>query len=307
MARDRELPVDLARELERLSRYEHIVGKSNPIILRHLQVSIRSGNYHVLSRLHDAGTDYSKRNNHIAHHLAFTQDEALSLPDPATILLFWKGWKDAWLEPPRVLGDRDRFEIGDLSTSFASNLPKFSALVDQGEPQAQAFQIAEGQEYDLALHYRNELLKLPVSMRWDVPFTNFILLSDRPTLFHWSANWTGRALPFELSVTSVAKKNPPKAQVPSEPAPPPPKAQATTASARFARNAPTVEIPEELSRKARRRPKRKWTRKRFANTLNFGLSALGLVCVGIALYLFYNYKMPPIASSKPNGDPPWVS
>ncbi len=207
VARDRELSVDLARELERLSRYEHISGKSNPIILRHLQISIHSGNYHVLSRLCDAGNDYSKRNNHIAHHIVFTQDEAISLPDPATILLFWKGWKDAWLEPPRVLSERDNFKIHDLNTFSDSVKSEFDSLVNEGQPTSLVFQIAEGQEFDLALHYRNELLKLPVSKRWDIPFTNFILVSDRPTLFQWSANWKGRMLPFEHVANPVA--NPP--------------------------------------------------------------------------------------------------
>lgn len=301
VARDRELPIDLARELERLSRYDHIPSKSNPIILRHLQVSIRSGNYHVLSRLRDAGTDYSKRNNHIAHHLAFTQDEAISLPDPATILLFWKGWKDAWLEPPRVLGERDRFDIHDLNSTSDSILQKFGTLVDESEPQAQVFLIAEGQEHDLALHFRNELLKLPVSKRWDVPFTNFILASDRPTLFHWSANWKGRSLPFELIANPAPPPPAPETVIASEPISPP-TPQASTTSARFAKNAPTIEIPEELTRKSRRRPKRKWTRKRFAKTLNFGLGALGAVCMGIILYLFYNFNNPSQPTSDTDGE-----
>lgn len=300
VARDRELPVDLARELERLSRYEHISGKSNPIILRHLQISIRSGSYHILSRLRDAGNDYSKRNNHIAHHLAFTQDEAVSLPDPATILLFWNGWKDAWIEPPRVLGNRDNFEIEDLNTSSDSIKPTFDSLVVEGEATPHVFQIAEGQEYDLAIHYRNELLKLPVSKRWDIPFTNFILVSDRPTLFNWIANWKGRILPFDLVATPVASQELPeqtKSTAASTP-PPPDQPKPSTASARFAKNAPTVEVPEELSRASRRRPKRKWTHKRVANTLNLGLGALGLVCVGVILYLLYDYKSP--TQSVPN-------
>ncbi len=300
VARDRELPVDLTRELERLSRYEHISGESNPIILRHLQISIRSGSYHILSRLRDAGNDYSKRNNHIAHHLAFTQDEAVSLPDPATILLFWNGWKDAWIEPPRVLGNRDNFEIEDLNTSSDSIKPTFDSLVVEGEATPHVFQIAEGQEYDLAIHYRNELLKLSVSKRWDIPFTNFILVSDRPTLFDWIANWKGRILPFDLVATPVASQELPeqtKSTAASTP-PPPDQPKPSTASARFAKNAPTVEVPEELSRASRRRPKRKWTHKRVANTLNLGLGALGLVCVGVILYLLYDYKSP--TQSVPN-------
>lgn len=291
VARDRQLPVDLARELDRLSRYDHISRRSNPIILRHMAVAVRSGNYHVLSRLRDAGADYSKRNNHIAHHLIVEAKDAATLPDPATILLFWKGWKDAWLEPPRVLGERDRFDIHDLATPTDVSTTDFETLV-QGESISKTpLLIEEGQEFELALHYRNELLKLPPTDRWSVAFTNFILASDRPTDFSWLANWRGRDLPFELAAPGDSGPSPPREEGDNA-APTKAAAAPATASAQFARNAPTVEIPEELTRKSRRRPKRKWTRKRFSTTLNLGIAAVAAICVGVIAYLAYNYKRP---------------
>lgn len=291
VARNRELPVDLGKELERLSRYEHIAGKSNPVILRHLKISIRSGDYHILSRLSDAGADYSKRNNHIAHHLVFTDSEVISLPDPATILLFWKGWRNQWNEPPRVLVERDQFTIQDLNTKSIAKNPVFESQIDNGHPRDAAFTIEEGQEFELALHFRNELLSLPTSLRWDIPFTNFILTSDQPTRFTWRGNWKDRPLPFEFE--PILDKAP--AAEPIEPADPHnPHLEPTPAdenpAPRFAKFAPKVEIPQELNRSHRKRPKLRWTRKRFSKTLNLSLSILAVLCIGTIGYLLLDFR-----------------
>ena len=183
VARDRDLPPDLATELERLSRYEHFPDRENPWIARHLRISLRSGNYHVLSRLIDAGTDYSKRNNHIAHHLSFTEEEVVRLPDPATILLFWRGWRDSWKEPPRILNEQDAFSIQNLDTESTPLSDAFPTAIERGRPIEKPYTIEVGWERELALHYRNELLKLPAESRWNVVFTSFILTSDRPADF----------------------------------------------------------------------------------------------------------------------------
>src|SRR5690606_6997867 len=55
VARDRDIPPDLALELERLSRFEAPRQGLSPRVLRHRIVELRSGIYHVLSRLQDAG------------------------------------------------------------------------------------------------------------------------------------------------------------------------------------------------------------------------------------------------------------
>lgn len=302
VARDRELPVDLARELDRLSRYDRIPGRSSPLILRHLSLSLRSGEYQVLSRLRDAGADYSKRNNHIAHHLAFAKNEAVELPDPATILLYWKGWKDAWLEPPRILNERDQFDIRQIATPSDSPNERFQGLVANDRIVKTPVLVEEGQELDLALHYRNELLKLPARDRWSVPFTNFILASDRPTDFAWLSNWQGRDLPFELTAAPDPKASSQADLIPDTVAARKP-ASKPTSSRKFAVDAPTVEIPEEINRKSRRRPKRKWTRKRISRTLNVGLATLAAICTGVIAYLAYNYKNPSQPGSLPTVSP----
>ena len=286
VARDRDLPPDLAKELERLSRYEHFPDRENPWIARHLHISLRSGNYHVLSRLIDAGTDYSKRNNHIAHHLSFTEEEVVRLPDPATIILFWRGWRGSWKEPPRILNEQDAFSIKNLDTESTPLSDAFPTAIERGRPIEKPYTIKVGWERELALHYRNELLKLPAESRWNVVFTSFILTSDRPADFLWRGNWENRSLPFEFEsvqsplierTTTTFKK--PKTDSVEDGSPSGPDAKPVV------RSAPKVEIPEELRSEDRKRPKRKWTRKRLKRTLNLSLVVLALLCGGIASYL----------------------
>ena len=308
VARDRDLPADLEKELEKLSRYEHIPGKSSPVILRHLTLPSRTGNFHILTRLSDSGTDYSKRNNHIAHHLAFSEDEISVLPDPATILLFWKGWKNSWIEPPRILQERDQFKIGDLDISTEVTSIDFDSPIETGSPRDSAFIVEAGKEPDLAHHFRNELVTLPASQRWDVPFTNFILTSDQPTQFLWRGNWKDRPLPFEFErlsdkVGPIVSPRITEEQPPNEP---------EDDSHRITKSAPKVEIPTELTRADRKRPKLKWTRRRLSNTLNLTLACLAILCCGTIAYLLLDFSSPPEpaepqipqeAASSDTGDP----
>lgn len=286
VARDRDLLPDLAKELERLSRYEHFSDRENPRIARHLRISLRSGDYHVLSRIIDAGADYSKRNNHIAHHLAFLEEEVVRLPDPATLLLFWNGWKDSWKEPPRILAEQDAFSIQDLDTDAPSNSDAFNTAVEGGRPAEKAYTIEVGWERELALHYRNDLLKLPADFRWNISFTNFILTSDRPGDFMWRGNWKNRPLPFEFE----SAQSPRIEKAPTTFRKPTTKAENGNPTGElktrpFVQSAPKVEIPQELRPEDRKRPKQKWTHKRLKRILNLSLAVLALLCGGIACYL----------------------
>ena len=293
VARDQDLPLDLSKELEKLSRYEHIAGRTSPVILRHLRLSIRSGTYHVLSRISDAGADYSKRNNHLAHHLAFSEPEIAGLPDPATLLLFWKNWRESWTEPPRILTDRDQFKIQELNTTSDSPASRFESPIKNGNPVDAAFTIEEGVEIELALHFRNELLTLPAETRWSVPFTNFILTSDQPNQFLWRGNWEGRSLPFEFETQNERVTSSSSPEIAHEPQPTEtPEPAPETNAERITKVAPKVEIPEELTAAHRKRPKRKWTRKRLTRTLNLTLAVLGVLCCGTIIFLLLDFKEP---------------
>ena len=81
----------LVRFLESLSGYRHLYppgteqAKGNPVVYANLKTKVGGRSYQILSRVGDAGLDYSNRSNKIAHHLAIKDTSALSC-GPSEIL-----------------------------------------------------------------------------------------------------------------------------------------------------------------------------------------------------------------------------
>lgn len=65
-------------------------------------------NWYVLSRFVAQGLDYSQRDNRLAHHLIFSNEEANVLPPPAAIALRWNGWLSDWTQEPTWLTEDPR-------------------------------------------------------------------------------------------------------------------------------------------------------------------------------------------------------
>src|SRR4051812_20719212 len=77
----------------RLSYYEHLSlagGRERPIYSCRV-INIRGSQYHVLSRIQDAGLDFTGRTNFLAHHLVFTPEEIRQMASPPVILRDWQG------------------------------------------------------------------------------------------------------------------------------------------------------------------------------------------------------------------------
>ena len=299
VARDRDTPPDLILELERLSHYETAQGAISPIILRFSHIETRSGAYNIISRIQDAGVDYSKRNNHISHHLVFSKSEIARLPDPATILLCWTGWKDSWDSPPRILGDSDKFEIQKLDTHFATTHKpeEFPSLEPHNALISRSLILAPGEEIAAVSWFRQQLQRLPNHLRWDFPFTSFLLSSDNPTDFAWSCSWSDRELPYELDLVGkpwrIQRPSEKKEEIVAEPesstpSPTDPEKEPSALKKRF--KAPRVEIPKEIDRSKFKRPKAKWTSNRFNKTINTTILLIAITCVAITAYFIKSIK-----------------
>lgn len=101
VACSRTLPAPLAATLESLSGYRHLYppesenARFNPIVRSHLTFLFSGRPLHLLSRIADAGLDYSKRTNKLAHHLALGGGELISA-GPAELFaqpgLFAESW-----------------------------------------------------------------------------------------------------------------------------------------------------------------------------------------------------------------------
>ncbi len=98
----------LADRLESLSGYRHLFpahdprSAQNPINYSHYRIKVGPQEFHVLSRICDAGLDYSKRSNKLAHHVALTTTECV--PAGPGALLAAPGFMETqWQGEPRIL------------------------------------------------------------------------------------------------------------------------------------------------------------------------------------------------------------
>ena len=96
-------------QLEKFCYYQHLSlsgGQERPIFACRI-VDIRGTRFHVLSRIQDAGLDFTGRTNFIAHHLVFTPEEIRQFPTPPVILRDWPGWVKSWTKEPQLLENED--------------------------------------------------------------------------------------------------------------------------------------------------------------------------------------------------------
>lgn len=85
------MATNLAERLETLSGYAHphaalkFSAALNPVNHSHLLLTVGGRRYHVLSRVADAGVDYTRRTNKLAHHVVLEAGE-IGLAGPAWVL-----------------------------------------------------------------------------------------------------------------------------------------------------------------------------------------------------------------------------
>lgn len=105
------MAANLARFLESLSGYRHLslpgtpAAEDNPVVFSHLRSKIGGRHYSVVSRIADAGFDYSNRSNKLAHHFAFADTQSLGY-GPASLLSTPENFYTSWDSDARKLKPR---------------------------------------------------------------------------------------------------------------------------------------------------------------------------------------------------------
>jgi len=172
-----------AERLEMLSGYRHAFSPGDPkapVNYSHLQIKVGRHSYHVLSRVCDAGFDYSQRSNKLAHHVALEASELVPA-GPAAVLASrgfcitkWDG-KTKML-PQGRLPTAQRAGTGTCLTwksvagdaGWAGVLAE-SAMVSRPKPVSVIFRAGTD---TLALVVESMCL-LPAQKRWDVSFNTY--------------------------------------------------------------------------------------------------------------------------------------
>ena len=203
VARSATLREALMLQLEKISYYQHLSlsgGQERPIYSCRI-VDIRGTRYHVLSRIQDAGLDFTGRTNFLAHHLVFTPEEVRQFPSPPVILRGWAGWVKSWFKEPQLLENEDWSGLAGLSGSVsvpATNWQQVTGAAVNGygllEARAgTAFRVDNlTAEQILALFAESlELLELRDPRRdfrataWQYTFTTSMQEQDNPADFRW--------------------------------------------------------------------------------------------------------------------------
>lgn len=108
----------LASLLESLSGYRHLAppgstgSDQNPIVFSHLQCRLGGRTLHILSRIADAGMDYSGRSNKLAHHIVLADGELKTL-NPAWVQGQPGCHQTSWSGEPRILTSGQSLPQGD--------------------------------------------------------------------------------------------------------------------------------------------------------------------------------------------------
>ena len=117
VARSATMREALMLQLEKLSYYQHLSlsgGQERPIHCCRL-LDIRGSRYHVLTRIQDAGLDFTGRTNFVAHHLVLAPEEVRQFASAPVILREWPGWVSSWNKEPELFNNEDWSSLTALS------------------------------------------------------------------------------------------------------------------------------------------------------------------------------------------------
>lgn len=195
VARHRAVSGLLAAAVERFSQFARLPGHDpRRLVHAHRILTVGSATYHVLSCLQDAGSDYTGRTNHIAHHLIAEPREIRALSSagltPADVLRSM-AWRTSWNEGPRYLDPSEEINLSSFtpaaSQAWASitGNPASAGILWSREAQRGCYLILPSGISGLEL-FRESLLVEPAHA-WQTCFTTCLEPNDDVADFRWIA------------------------------------------------------------------------------------------------------------------------
>ncbi|MDO5553269.1 MAG: hypothetical protein Q4G68_05870 [Planctomycetia bacterium] len=173
----------MATLLESLSAYRHIFkaggtgANRNPVVWSHLRTHHGGLYYNLLSRIADAGLDYSQRTNKIAHHLVLEEEDKQSA-GPGELLAVRDQFREVWAEEPRLY---DEPRTVASSTVIPVTTTWESLMGDAGWKGVLAVSVCLRRpvcvtfspQQDVLSLYRDALAMLPPEQRWNATFSTW--------------------------------------------------------------------------------------------------------------------------------------
>ncbi|MDO5580026.1 MAG: hypothetical protein Q4G69_02730 [Planctomycetia bacterium] len=178
------LPPNLIVMLESLSGYRHLYPPNtpeaarNPVVFSHLSFTLTEKEYHVFSRVADAGLDYSGRTNKIADHLVF---DAAELPqyDPVSLLKTESTFLNRWEGSPRLLNESRpliQSQAGPAICSLwktAAGDPGWAGHIAASVEKGRSVVLIYRPGQNIAALIAEAIALLPPALRWKAGFHTF--------------------------------------------------------------------------------------------------------------------------------------
>lgn len=197
----------LQSELERFSQFSRIEGlRSDRILYYHRVLSVQGETFHVITRLKDAGFDYTGRTNHIAHHIVIPSSELAVNPNglsPVDVILAFthqRLWRDTWDEAPREFSPVEDISLASLPRTLqlpAEHWRDFSgsaanaAILAPGEVAESCWLHSPPEDFaDRLLPLIGESLLLHPDP-WQISFATEVQPTDRIEEISWRGVPTG--------------------------------------------------------------------------------------------------------------------
>ncbi len=193
VARHRAVSGMLTSAVERFSQFARLPGHDPRRVVHTYRIlTVGSGTYHVFSCLQDAGSDYTGRTNHIAHHLIAEPREIRTLSatgqTPADVLLAMS-WRTSWSEGPRYLDPAEDVELSSLAVSNSrawaaiTGNPAHARLLWTREALKGCYLIVPTETNTLELF--REALLAESGQAWQTSFTTCLEPNDEVADFRW--------------------------------------------------------------------------------------------------------------------------
>jgi len=191
----------LQSEIERFSQFSRQEGlKPDRVIFQYRCLSISGTGFHVISRLKDAGPDYTGRTNHIAHHVIFSAAEAHAATaagiTPADVIFNLNSrsfWCDSWHTAPIEFGPEDEIALTSIKPAISlpatywqelTGTPASAAILAPGQTAESCWVIYAPGHGDQLLAILGESLLLHPNP-WRISFANELQPTDRVEEIAW--------------------------------------------------------------------------------------------------------------------------
>lgn len=195
VARHRAVSGMLAAAVERFSQFARLPGHDPRRIVHAYRIlNVGSSTFHVLSCLQDAGSDYTGRTNHIAHHLIAEAREIRTLSaaglTPADVLLRMP-WRSSWSEGPRYLDPSEEINLSSFTPSAShawasvTGHPATAGILWSREAQKGCYVITPSGINALELF--RESMQVEPAHAWQTCFTTCLEPNDDVADFRWIA------------------------------------------------------------------------------------------------------------------------